>query len=182
MSLPPALFPDLLGHEWPRLGEAVRRVHGGSGHVLARGMADVEGSPRVIARCLRKLLSLPEPGPRQAVEVRIERHGPREIWTRRFSVGQMRTVLDRKPDTSLLRERFGPLAMHFALERRGESIRWRLAGARLLGLPLPRAVFGQVLAHCGERDGRYEFDIDTRLPLLGQLVAYRGWLEPIDAA
>ncbi|HJW05716.1 MAG TPA: DUF4166 domain-containing protein [Rhodanobacter sp.] len=27
------------------------------------------------------------------------------------------------------------------------------------------------------RDGRYHFSVDVRLPWLGQLVGYQGWLE-----
>ncbi|MGN2251599.1 hypothetical protein ACFWZ1_16135 [Frateuria sp. GZRe14] len=40
--------------------------------------------------------------------------------------------------------------------------------------------FGSVLAQSGAQEGRYSFHIDTRLPLLGRLVAYRGRLEPSD--
>ena len=47
----------------------------------------------------------------------------------------------------------------------------------VLGLSLPRALCGTVLSRSGARDGRYAFDIDARLPWIGRLVAYRGWLE-----
>jgi hypothetical protein len=45
---------------------------------------------------------------------------------------------------------------------------------------MPRAWFGQVLSRSSARDGRYAFAIDTRLPLAGRLVAYRGWLEIVS--
>lgn len=176
------LFPDLLGDDWPLLGDPVQRMHGNARDVLARGTANVEGSMHFIARCLRKVLGLPEPGQRQSVEVRIERRVGREIWTRRFASGQMRTVLDRAANSACLQERFGVLTLKFALRRDGDGITWQLRGAHILGLPLPRACFGDVLAHCGAQDGRYLFHIDTRLPMIGRLVAYRGWLEIVDGS
>jgi hypothetical protein len=39
---------------------------------------------------------------------------------------------------------------------------------------------GKVLSRSGFRDGRYHFSVDVRLPLLGQLIGYQGWLEPLS--
>jgi len=175
-----ALFPSLLGDHWHQLATSVQCMHGDAKRVVARGAADVEGTTHLPARCLRRILGLPEPGPQQALEVVIERNGTRETWTRRFALGQMRSVLDRVTDTPLLREQLGPITLRFELLRDNNVIDWRLRGARIFGLPLPRALFGEVLSRSGERDGRYAFDIDTRLPLLGKLIAYRGWLEIVD--
>jgi Domain of unknown function (DUF4166) len=180
MTSDQALFPGLLGEHWHQLAIPVQCMHGGAKRVLARGAADVEGSMHLPARCLRRLLGLPQPGPQQALEVMIERNGTRETWTRRFTLGQMRSVLDRVLDTPLLRERLGPITLCFELLRDDNVIDWRLRGARIFGLSLPRALLGEVLSRSGEQDGRYAFNIDTRLPLFGRLIAYRGWLEIVD--
>jgi hypothetical protein len=180
MTSDQALFPSLLGDHWHQLAEPVQRMHGDEKRVVARGSADVEGAAHLPARCLRRLLGLPEPGPQQALEVTIERKGTHETWTRRFALGQMRSVLDHVMGAPLLREQLGPITLRFELLRDGNVIDWRLRGARIFGLPLPRALFGEVLSRSGEGDGRYVFNIDTRLPLFGRLIAYRGWLEIID--
>lgn len=52
----------------------------------------------------------------------------------------------------------------------------------MLGLPLPRALGGEVLSRSGIRDGRYHFSVTVRLPLLGQLIGYQGWLESLPYA
>lgn len=52
---------------------------------------------------------------------------------------------------------------------------------RLLGLTLPLRWFGGVTARCGEQDGHYRFAATAHLPLVGLLVAYSGWLGPVDA-
>jgi Domain of unknown function (DUF4166) len=180
MSPSPALFPALLGEQWHALAAPVRCLHGDAVRVRARGVAHVEGDTHARARWLRRLLGLPEPGPAQPVEVTIERDGSGETWTRRFARGHMQSHLARSTDGSHLCERLGPVTLHFALRRDGDSIDWQLRGGRLLGVPLPRAWLGTVRSRSGSQGGRYAFRIDTRLPLLGRLVAYRGWLEPVD--
>lgn len=175
-----ALFPALLGEHWHLLATPVQQMHGDAPHVLARGAADVEGAINLPIRWLRHLLGLPEPGLQQPLEVTIERRGAREIWTRRFAGKQMRSVLDRVTNASLLSERLGPITLRFELLRDDRTIDWQLRSARMSGLPLPRALFGNVLSRSGTEDGRYIFHIDTQLPLLGRLIAYRGWLEIVD--
>jgi hypothetical protein len=144
--------------------------------IQASGQADVAGAPHLPARLLRRLLTLPEPGPAQPITVIIERHPTHERWSRQFHRGRMCSTL-RAGNDGLLHERLGPATLRFALRRDGDAIDWRLQGVRLFGLPLPRALCGRVLSRSGVCDGRYAFDIDVRLPLLGRLVAYRGWLE-----
>src|SRR6185312_6590578 len=54
----------------------------------------------------------------------------------------------------------------------------------LLGLPPPgpQQALALTIERHGTRDGRYHFSVDVRLPLLGQLIAYEGWLEPLPDA
>ena len=181
MTAPAALFPRLLGEHWQALPAPVRRMHGWDACTHARGMARVEGSRHWAARLLRLVLGLPAPSPAQPLDLIIERQADQETWTRRFGNRQMRSTLSCSHDGTRLHEQLGPVSLSFALHREGEAVDWQLLGGRLLGLPLPRAWFGVVRSRSGVRDGRYAFDIDTRLPLLGQLVAYRGWLAPVDA-
>lgn len=176
----PALFPDLLGDEtWQQLADAVQAIHGSTPRLHANGLADVTGAGHFPARLLRRLLGLPPPGPQQPLALTIERQGAREIWTRRFARRRMQSVLDRRSGSPLLYERLGPATLGFALRRDGDAIDWQLRSLHILGLPMPRVLRGIVLSSSGVRDDRYHFNIDVRLPLLGQLIAYQGWLEPL---
>lgn len=175
-----ALFPDLLGADaWRRLPHAVQAMHGSAPRLHANGLADVEGACHLPARWLRHLLGLPPPGPQQVLAVTIERQGTREVWTRRFSHRRMQSVLDRRAGSPLLFERLGPATLGFALRHDDDAIDWQLRSLHLFGLPLPRALRGRVLSRSGFRGGRYHFSVDVRLPLLGQLIGYQGWLEPL---
>ena len=173
-----ALFPMLLGSEWNTLDESVRRMHGDAPSLRARGEADVGGAANIAARVLRRIVGLPIPGTRRQLEFCIERNGRRETWKRNFSGSIMCSVLD--PSGGHLRERLGPLAFLFDLHRDGDAIDWQLRGTRLLGIPLPRWISGEVLSRSGSRNGRYAFEVDVRMPLIGTLVSYRGWLEVVD--
>lgn len=177
MPLTPALFLTLLDPaDWSRLAPPVRRMHAEGRIIQAHGKADVDGERHLAARLLRRLLALPEPGTGQAIALTIERHATHERWSRQFPHGVMLSTL-RMGEHLHLDERLGPLTMHFSLRRDGDAIDWQLRRVRFLGLPLPQALCGTVLSRSGARDGRYAFDIDTYLPWIGQLVAYRGWLE-----
>ncbi|HZX70999.1 MAG TPA: DUF4166 domain-containing protein [Rhodanobacter sp.] len=173
-----ALFPSLLGNDaWHALPAPVQAMHGDAPILHAAGIADVAGADHFPAHCLRRLLGLPAPGPQQALALTIERHGTREIWTRRFTGRRMQSVLDRRPDSPLLYERLGPATLGFALHRDGDTIDWQLRSLHVFGVPMPNALRGRVLSRSGVRDGRYHFSVDVRLPVLGQLIAYEGWLE-----
>ncbi|WP_333678518.1 DUF4166 domain-containing protein [Dyella sp.] len=172
-----ALFPALLKPAWHDLPGSVRAMHGATPRILARGKADVEGDGNVMLRTLRWLLKLPPPGPEQALELCIERQGHREIWTRRFARGQMQSTLRHDATATHLWEQLGAVTLRFTLRPDADGVAWQLNGARVLGIPVPRSWLGTVHSHSGERDGRYAFTVDTRLPWLGRLVAYRGWLE-----
>lgn len=173
-----ALFPALLGDDaWHSLPPAVQAMHGSSSTVHAHGVADIAGDQRPPARWLRRLLGLPAPGPAQALALTIARHDGREVWTRRFASRQMRSTLGRRSGSPLLYESLGPARLGFALRQDDDAIDWQLRSVHFLGLPCPRALRGEVLSRSGIRDGRYYFSVDVRLPWLGQLVAYQGWLE-----
>jgi hypothetical protein len=178
MNAPVALFPALLGPDWSGLSEPVRQMHGDSGCLRACGEAEIEGAMNLPARILRRMLALPAPGTRRPVEFTVERNGMREIWTRDFEGARMRSVLDRAGD--LLRERLGPMTFRFRLRRSVEAIEWELRSTRFLGLPLPRWMSGHVFSQSGSQHGRYAFKVDVRMPLAGQLVSYRGWLEVVS--
>lgn len=175
MTTDTPLFPLLLGDAWLQLAAPVRQVHGGIHSITTRGTADVNGANHLPARLLRWLLGLPEPGAGQAVEVRIDRDGPTEVWTRRFASGQMRSVLARSRHGRLC-ERLGPVALRFELRADADAIEWQLIGASMLGVPLPRLLLGTVSARCAAEDEQYLFAIEASLPLLGVWIGYRGLL------
>ena len=85
-------------------------------------------------------------------------------------------------DNGQLRERLGPATFHFRLCRIDSDLHWVAERARMFGiLPVPASWLDEVRCREHDDDGRYGFEVEARLPLLGRLVRYRGWLMPVAA-
>ena len=178
---PGGLFPNLLGTAWTALPASVRELHEGRARIDAHGRARVDGDPRWPARAARRLLGLPPPGGEVPLEVAIVPSPEGELWLRRFANRIMRSRLNASATcTDAFDERLGPARLTFSPVPDAGRLRWITRELRLCGLRLPLRWAGGVRASCGERDGRYDFDIAVTLPGLGLLVAYAGWLEVGD--
>ncbi len=176
------LFSPLVGAGWDRLPSPVRRMHGGE-PMDARGTARVDGETHWAARLVRAIARLPPPADLVELALEIRVHDVRESWLRRFGQQRMRTELTRSTrHPAALEERLGPARLTFAFEVVDARLHWIVREVRVFGIVLPLRWFRGMHASCGEERGRYAFDIDVRLPLVGRLVAYSGWLEPLDAA
>ena len=68
--------------------------------------------------------------------------------------------------------------------RVGKELAWTVERARLFGvLPLPARLFDGVRCRESQDEaGRYTFFVKARLPVLGLLVRYEGWLAPMGDA
>ena len=78
----------------------------------------------------------------------------------------------------LLEERLGPVSWRFAVRPEADSLEFALRGASLLGIPLPAVLRPTIRARESVHDGRFHFDAEVRLPLLGRLIHYSGDLQP----
>jgi hypothetical protein len=58
---------------------------------------------------------------------------------------------------------------------------YRVEGWRLGPVPLPRLLAPLTRTHEEvDGEGRFVFDVEISLPLVGRLVRYRGWLARVD--
>lgn len=183
MTSPPLLFHAVLGEAYASLPPSLRALHGGSGRW--QGEATVERGRGRLSRLCAWLTRLPPAGAHPVVVEIVaghdgaEYHGER--WTRRY--GAAHAMPSRLWIAGgALCERLGPVTLRYRMTVENEAIVWRVAGIRILGLlPLPASAFAGVEAresHASGEDGRYRFDVRARLPGIGLLVHYRGWLEP----
>jgi hypothetical protein len=176
------LFPRVLGTDWERLPPTVRRLHGGQ-LAYARGVACVRGDLHWRARLVRAIARLPSPSEAVALALEIHADATGERWLRRFAQHPMRSCLAAsRRFANTLEERLGRLRLSFGFEVVDARLHWIAREVQVLGIALPLRWFRGMRASCGEQQGRYAFDIDVSLPLVGRLVAYSGWLEPVDDA
>ena len=177
----PTLFQQALGASFFNLPAPVRSLHAVRGSARYAGIASVQRGRNTLARLCARVAGLP--GTMQDVPITVEftADARGETWRRDFAGTRMQSRLAFKD--GLLHERIGPLQFRHALLANAGAIWWRVAGVRLFGLlPLPARWFRGV--RCCERgdEARYRFDVEARLPLVGQVIRYEGWLLPVDDA
>ncbi len=171
------LYRRLLGERFETLPPRVRELHDVVGASTWSGRADVERGRSLAARVVATLFGLPPAGHDQALRVTFQVDGNREIWSRMFGNAVFRSVQYERG--GLLNERVGPSTFVFALDTSADGMALVLRGVRFLGVPLPRFLAPSVRTFESERDGRYRFEVEASLPLLGRIVRYVGWLEKV---
>lgn len=169
------LYRRLLGERFAQLPARVRELHDVTGTSVWMGRADVERGRTLPSRIMATLFGLPPAGRDQALRVTFRADGDREIWSRSFGTAVFRSVQYER--VGLLNERVGPSTFVFALDTSAQGMALKLQGVRFLGVPLPKMLAPSVVTFESERNGRYQFDVEASLPLLGRIVRYVGWLE-----
>ena len=99
----------------------------------------------------------------------------RMIWNRRFAERKFQSCFRLR--RGRLIESLGPFRLQLRLELGNHRLRYVLERVTLFGIPVPRSLAPDLEAWEGERDGRYEFAVEVRLPIIGRLVRYEGLLD-----
>lgn len=172
------VFRQVLGSAFDRLPPSLRRLHGGERRARFQGRATVERG-RGLGGLLAGLLRLPRSGRDLPLTVTIEAGPDGERWQRDFAGQRFHSRLGagRGCERHLLVERFGPVSLAIALVLAEGRLAYVIRGWRLGPLPLPRCLAPRGATFESEAaDGRFQFEVAIRLPLLGLLARYRGWL------
>ncbi|HEX6834832.1 MAG TPA: DUF4166 domain-containing protein [Rudaea sp.] len=171
-----SIFAQLLGPDrFAQLGAPLRRLHEATQTRTHVGIVEVERGRGWIARFCAWAADLPPDATAQRIAVEIAILPDAEIWKRHFGDHVMRSHLRR--DGALLAERLGLVRFLFELDVIERRLVWRIAQVRALGVPLPRRWFDGVRACEFESDGVYRFDVKVRLPMIGPIVHYHGYLD-----
>ncbi len=172
------LYRRVLGAAFDTLPKPIRDMHSGVG--AATGTADVERGTNLPARLTVALFGFPPASSNVPLTVRFTTDASGETWTRTFgtrtfsshqSAGAGRT-------DKLLVESFGPFAFAMALVTDDAKLALIVRSWTCLGIPMPRALAPTGDAYEYAENGRFNFHVDIRLPLVGRIVRYRGSLAP----
>lgn len=176
MSMASTLFQHLLGEAFTQLPASVQALHRVRGRAAYRGRVCIQRGTHPLARLCAIIAGLPPAMADAPLQFTLDAKPGREVWARDFDGHRMQSTL--RAHHGLLGERLGPVHFRFRLHVDQGTIHWRVVQVRLFGLlPLPLPLFSGVQSREREQDGRYAFEVDARLPLLGLLIRYEGWLE-----
>jgi hypothetical protein len=174
-----ALFARAIGPDFDALPEPLRALHEGLGLRLWRGEARCDGPAGVLAGLVGAVIGFPARSGVAPVEVSIDADGRRSIWRRRIGPARFRSTLSNPRSGGRMTERFGLIAVELGLRREADRLIYDVLGWRLGPVRLPRALAPRTITHeAVDAEGRFTFDVEIGLPLLGRVVRYRGWLAP----
>jgi hypothetical protein len=178
---PPAgapLYRRLLGDAYPRLPPPIQAMHELTDTLVAEGIATIDRGKNIFARAIAAVVGFPPAGEDVPVKVLFTLRDGRETWRRTFADRSFSSTQEagRGRFDQLLCERFGPFAFGLALVCEADRLRLVVRAWSVFGIPLPAtlAPFGD--AYESVEDGRFHFHVEIKLPLIGLIVGYRGWL------
>ena len=169
------LYARVMGRGFDRLSPALREIHGVLRDNGANGRAVVERGTNPVARLVAWIMSFPPAG-QHDVHVHFAEAGGVERWTRDFGETRFSSILSASGGR--LVERFGPLRFSFSLVEKGGGLAMDIINWSLGPIPLPKFLAPRSAAREWEEDGLFHFDVPIDLPLVGQVVRYRGWIDP----
>jgi hypothetical protein len=171
------LYRRVMGADFDRLPAVTKGLHRGRPAIIASGEAVVLGAANGLGGLLAGLFGMPGANPRVAVRVVIEARDGREHWTRFFDGRPMRSVMSKGRKDGVIEESFGAFAFGMKLAGRAEGLDMIRVSGRIGRLPMPAFLLPRIkAAERVDEAGRHAFDVEIGLPLVGRLVAYRGWL------
>lgn len=171
------LLRRLLGRGEALLDVSVIAVHGREASATFGGAGRARGSMAPLARLVRAVLGVPDPGDYPNLQVTIAPDGKGETWTRDFGARGFSSRLVSLDEPGQFEERFGPLRFSFRADPTRGGFRWRFVRWSLAGLPLPIVLAPNIRALSFATDGVYRFRAITAHPWLGLIFAYSGRLK-----
>jgi hypothetical protein len=165
-------FKACLGADFDRLPDAVQRAHLGA--IRLSGYACVSRGG-MFAAMLANAMRLPPAAERVAMSVEGDHLPDRMIWNRRFGTRAFESCF--RLHNGWLIESVGPFHLRLRLEVRDHRLHYVMERVTLFGFPVPRSLAPELVAWEGERNGRYDFAVEVRLPFVGRLVRYEGLLD-----
>jgi len=170
------LYRRVLGAAFDRLPLPVREMHAVFGDAGAKGTATVTRGRSLPARLVAAIMGFPPEG-EHVVHVSFEEECGVERWTRDFGGHVFRSEL-RQTGRHLV-ERFGPMRFFFDLpaDEAGLTMvmrKWSIFGVRMPLILAPRSE----VREWAESDD-FCFDVPIALPLIGDVIHYKGRLSRI---
>lgn len=182
------LFPKALrgvhtdeGDSYNLLPVEIKAIHHVETILIAQGKADITRDASLLAKAAARLFGFPKEGRSVPVTVTFTRTEEGETLLRNFGGESFATSFYDYPKPGHLIERFGSL--WFLIEcictRQGIDMYIRKVWMWKV-IPLPMCIAPRINATERVDNNQYRFDVDIRLPMIGRVIHYRGWLNIIS--
>jgi Domain of unknown function (DUF4166)/Saccharopine dehydrogenase NADP binding domain len=172
----PYLYQCVLGKNFGKLPEAVRLGHEVLGTKIMHGRVDVVRGKNPLAQFAATIIGFAKTGTNRPITIHMDVRDGQEIWTRTIDGKFFRSTLSKAQKPNEIYEKFGPIKFKMRFRIEDEKLHYDIISARMFGLPFPKLLLPKSISHERAESGKFIFDVEIRLPLLGRLITYKGWL------
>lgn len=176
------VYRQLLGGRFETLPQELQSLHDIDTVKTYHGRADIIRGKNPLCHIVCAAFGFPKAGKNIATSIKRTPMGDNlEMWERTFHGRKMRSTQEvgTGPRAHMIVERFGPVAVNLAYYQDGEHMRVDTKGWRFFGLPLPRWLGPSGDVYEMAKNGKFHFHVDLRLPIIGRIVRYIGWFDPV---
>ena len=176
------LYRTILGNAWTAMPAPLRAIHDVRSRSAAKGNGSIHRGEGRLARWVARAMKLPESAADVPVFVTFDAREGRETWRRTFGDATFSSVQKRGSGRAdrLVEERFGMLTFGLALVLDRDRLSLVLRRWRFFALPLPMFLAPDVEAFEYSDNGIFHFYVKVSHFLTGPIIAYAGWLEPVE--
>ncbi len=177
-----SLYHRALGPAFEELPPIVQELHMPHGRAVWTGEASVSRGRHPLARLVAFCTGFPPEQSVCPVTVTLTAKDGAEHWQRDFNGRKFQSLqwAGTGRHQHLLMERFGPITVALAITVKAGRLDLVPRHWSIFGIPLPKRLIPQGPCFEREEDGRFQFDVAIRAPLIGLIVHYRGWLRRSD--
>jgi len=172
----PYLFQQVLGAQFETLPFVLKLGHQVSNTKIMRGRVDVVRGKNPLCQMAASIIGFAKTGADREISICMDVRDDQEVWTRTIDGNAFRSVLSKGPNLFEVYERFGPIKFKMKFRIADEKLHYDIVSAKVLGIPFPKFLLPKSITHERVEEGKFVFDVEIRLPLLGRLIAYKGWL------
>ena len=178
------VFRTVLGDAWPQLPVVIKELHATGGIGRFSGRASVQRGRSIFAKLIGRVVGFPAATGDIPLNVTMNCTTDSEHWTRNFDGHEFSSVMTAGKGrfSNLLCEKFGPVTFAMALIADNGRLNYVPCGWTFLGMPMPRFLAPQGEMVESVENGRFHFHVELRLPIVGHIVTYDGWLQPASAS
>ncbi|MGI9463363.1 MAG: DUF4166 domain-containing protein, partial [Aestuariivirgaceae bacterium] len=174
------VYRRVLESHYNDLAEPLQQLHDVSGSHAYRGSSRVDRGSNPLAQLLASIMGFPGAGQDVPVEVELSVKNRVETWVRRFNGKVFASTQEFGVGRyeGLVVERFGPMAFGLALVEEDTQLHLLMRRWDIFGIAMPVMLAPRIVAFEHAARDRFNFSVNLSLPLIGLIVAYRGWLVP----
>lgn len=114
------------------------------------------------------------------IEVRFEQTTESEIWVRDFGSHIFKSHFTLKEESGryIAVENFGLFKFELDLRLKENRLNFIVKRCTCLGLSMPAIILPKGDSFEYEYNGHFHFNVEIRIPIVGLIAAYDGWLKP----